>query len=705
MDDLALDISFNKIEKSKITYLNLFQSNLNDSTLSSILNSLESSSSLKVLSVSFNNLMSFDLIKTITNFKQLVYLDLSNNQISTINFNEEYYNKSKQFSSMLETLDISFNCLKNFKEILNLIYFAHKEKIQNLNNDNKITDTIFMHFNYISFFGNPIPHKIWDYLFRQENINLLNLYLNIEKNKEESNKCNKHSENNNYTDIDFEIFYRDIDKILESIQLSSINNNNKLLEEDEKSVSMIKQNICKTEEKENISLKQIKNLDLNFDFNDQINVTTQNFENDLKYQNKLLKTEGIYNDNYINIEKLKKSDKVVNIVNYNLIDDLKQFNVIYHTYSFKKCMPENNKNVIKEISKYDLYNGHHDYEINEENFNCIFQEKVDKDKSSNVLLLSKQKISSIPIICRSEENENQVDLIFLNPSSDNLKIKYDSETEKSIKIIFLNINKLKSLVYLDQFSELEELYLQNNKLKLLPNFCMKKLKKLDISNNNLLSLKGISNLKQLVNFNCENNSINSLNLSELLELEELLEFNISGNNIYNLKECISLKNMKKIFNLDLTGNEVCNTNDFRITLINYLPRIKILNRIPIDKNELVSAKEFFEGRITNELLESKIGCENTINIKELDLSNNKLKDFDNIFNSNNFLNLKKLNLSRNIFSNFKIFGYLPNLVELYLNSNLFERMLGKKDKPLPNRGILGLPVSFIIFFIKFTNRI
>lgn len=691
-----MEVSFNKIDKTKIIYLNLFQSNINDATLKLVLDSLKSTKSLKVLSLAFNNLKQVDLLETIRNFEELTNIDLSNNQISSINSNKEQFDKYEFFNSKLEILDISFNCVQNFYEILDLINLAYKAKIPNSNTNNNISPSILLHLAYFSFFGNPFPQKICDYLFQQENINLFNLNLNYEKPSASNvNKSKKNSDNNSQNNFDFEKFVRDLKLILKNLQMFKGSSNQEELEEEKSIITATTEVMYKTEEKGSFNLNQIKKLNLNININENIVISENKNKNALLINlDKPIKTEGDIVLNYITIEKLKKSEHLNRIIKYNLIDNLKQFNVIYHTYSFKKITTESgDNNNLDKFTGNDFITKNYQNEINEESFNSIFQEKVDKDKSSNVLLLSKQKLTSIPIISKSQENENQVDLILLIPSAPNLKIKYDLESQKSIKIIFLNINKLSNLLYLDQFSELEELYLQNNKLKFLPNFSMKNLKKLDISNNSLISLKNISYLKNLVYFNCENNLINNLNLTEMLELDDLAELNVSGNNIYNLKECILLKNMKKIFNLDLSGNEVCNNNEFRITLINYLQKLKILNRIPIDKNELVAAKEYFEGRITNELLEIKIGSENTFNVKELDLSNNKLKDFDNIFSSSNFLNLKKLDLSRNIFSNFKIFGYLPSLVELYLNSNLFERMLLKKDKPITNRGILGLPVS------------
>jgi len=128
-------------------------------------------------------------------------------------------------------------------------------------------------------------------------------------------------------------------------------------------------------------------------------------------------------------------------------------------------------------------------------------------------------------------------------------------------------------------------------------------------------------------------------------------------------------------------------------MIYYITNLKILNRFAVEKNEILKAKEFFDGRITSELLESRLGHCHTKSVKELDLSNNKLKSFERIFNSENFPNLKKLDLSRNLFSSFKIFGSLPSLITLFLNSNVFFSIIDHKEKAISTKSLYGIPVK------------
>ena len=130
-------------------------------------------------------------------------------------------------------------------------------------------------------------------------------------------------------------------------------------------------------------------------------------------------------------------------------------------------------------------------------------------------------------------------------------------------------------------------------------------------------------------------------------------------------------------------------------MIYYCRLLKNFNRINIDDQERIQAKEYFTGKLTSEVLEKRLGVGyNTFNLVELDLSSLKLKDEINLFNKDLYPKLTKLNLSRNIFKTFSIFGklpYFPYLVELNLNYNLFTEIFQKKAKLINGQGIFGLP--------------
>ena len=344
----------------------------------------------------------------------------------------------------------------------------------------------------------------------------------------------------------------------------------------------------------------------------------------------------MYNEN---IKNKNKTELVININedNTKINSTNKNFDYIYDCFSFN-----------------DNYHSFSD--------NIYFREKIHKESAYRTVILSKKKLFCIPTI----------------------------EGGRATQVLYINLNKISKITNLDQFTELFELYIQNNKIRKIENL-PESIKKLDISNNEFTDLTGIENSKNLEWFNFENNNIKSI--AKIIKLFNIREIYCAGNYINNPKECWQLGKLKKLEILDLTGNEVCRlVKDLRITMIYYCRLLKNFNRINIDEQERIKAKEYFTGKLTSEVLEKRLGVGyNTFNLVELDLSSLKLKDELNLFNKDLYPKLTKLNLSRNIFKTFSIFGKLPYLIELNLNYNLFTEIFPKKAKIISGKGIFGLP--------------
>ena len=338
------------------------------------------------------------------------------------------------------------------------------------------------------------------------------------------------------------------------------------------------------------------------------------------------------------IRNKNKNEITINISEDNTkINSTKNFDYIYDCFSFS-----------------DKYHSFSD--------NIYFREKIHKESNYRTVILSKKKLFCIPTI----------------------------EGGSNTQVLYINLNKISKISNLGQFTELIELYIQNNKIKKIENL-PESIKKLDISNNEFTDLAGIERSINLEWFNFENNNIKSI--GRLIKLVNIKEIYCAGNYINSMKECSQLGKLKKLELVDLTGNEVCRkVNDLRITMIYYCKLLKSFNRINVDPQERIKAKEYFTGKLTTELLEKKLGVGySTFNLVELDLSSLKLKDENNIFNKELYPKLTKLNISRNIFKSFSIFGKLPYLTELNLNYNLFTEILPKKSKVINGSGIFGLP--------------
>ena len=112
----------------------------------------------------------------------------------------------------------------------------------------------------------------------------------------------------------------------------------------------------------------------------------------------------------------------------------------------------------------------------------------------------------------------------------------------------------------------------------------------------------------------------------------------------------------------------------------------------------MDAKETFAGRLTEEILESRLGPGRKLSdIKELDLSSCRLRDFDNMFDESLYPNLRDLNLSHNSLVTLRGFGYLPKLRILKIKANRLETLFCKPNDDGYPKGLFGLPVIFHIF--------
>ena len=164
-------------------------------------------------------------------------------------------------------------------------------------------------------------------------------------------------------------------------------------------------------------------------------------------------------------------------------------------------------------------------------------------------------------------------------------------------------NKIKKISNLNPLSQLLELYLQTNKIKQIENL-PKSLVKLDLSNNELENLNGISQAEELNWLSVENNLIN--NIQELNSLKKLTEFYCAGNYLNDIKGCYNLREVKALEIIDISSNEVCRTtHDIRLGMIYYCKKLKNFNRINIDESERAKAVEYFTGKLTSEVLEKR----------------------------------------------------------------------------------------------------
>jgi len=175
-----------------------------------------------------------------------------------------------------------------------------------------------------------------------------------------------------------------------------------------------------------------------------------------------------------------------------------------------------------------------------------------------------------------------------------------------------------------------------------------------------------------------------------------MELYIGNNYIENVKEIKSLSELPKLIILDISGNPFTKEANYRIFILFYMKKLKVLDGISIEASETQLARETYTGRLSDEVLESRLNGTPAAEIRVLDLSNCKLKDFDEMFTGQKFPHLRELNLGNNLFQSLRCIGYIPHLRLLNLTANKIESLVIPNVNILDNKkGLNGLLVSFL----------
>jgi Leucine-rich repeat (LRR) protein len=183
-------------------------------------------------------------------------------------------------------------------------------------------------------------------------------------------------------------------------------------------------------------------------------------------------------------------------------------------------------------------------------------------------------------------------------------------------------NRIMSIEGLENCTLLEELCLEKNKIYQIQNLHhLHFLKKLDLGKNKITKLLGLNNLENITQLSLEDNEITSIKGLEYLK--NLMELYIGNNLLQNLNEILYIKGLPKLIIFDISGNKVCNETNSRLYMIFHLKKLKVLDGMSIDQNEINSSKECFAGRLTQEVLDSRLIGKTTRDIIELDLSSCK----------------------------------------------------------------------------------
>lgn len=92
-------------------------------------------------------------------------------------------------------------------------------------------------------------------------------------------------------------------------------------------------------------------------------------------------------------------------------------------------------------------------------------------------------------------------------------------------------------------------------------------------------------------------------------------------------------------------------------------------------------------------MNSRLSGRKLTDMRELDLSSCKLRDFEDMFDNSKIPNIRELNLNNNMMSSLRCLGFLPTLKILRMRQNKIETLYCKpnpEDKVF-KKGLFGMP--------------
>lgn len=206
-------------------------------------------------------------------------------------------------------------------------------------------------------------------------------------------------------------------------------------------------------------------------------------------------------------------------------------------------------------------------------------------------------------------------------------------------------NVLLSLDGLACCTALEDLSVEDNRISTCANLeACQALRKLDLSHNELHIIKNLEPLRHLTQLSLENNFISSL--ASVAYLTGLMELYLGNNDIEEVQEIDCLKHSPKLIIMDLSGNRLCSSQDYRLYVLFRLRRLKVLDGISVLVNESNQAREKFSGKLTRDLLYDRLENVSFVNVCQLEISSLKLRDLS-ILCELNFSSLRELNAENN----------------------------------------------------------
>ncbi|EDV23284.1 uncharacterized protein TRIADDRAFT_10167, partial [Trichoplax adhaerens] len=292
-----------------------------------------------------------------------------------------------------------------------------------------------------------------------------------------------------------------------------------------------------------------------------------------------------------------------------------------------------------------------------------------------------EALCSISRLC-DDDSEWPLTITALNLDNQHLTKISNLAKLENLRWASFNSNYLTKIENLESCVKVEELSLENNSIYRLDGLSsMRNLRRLHLRDNFISSINSISYLTHLEFLSLENNNITSL--LGLQDLKSLSELYISHNALKNIREIFLLKTLSQLIILDLSGNSLEESDNYRTFVIYHLRNLKALDGKNIDVSEQTAAKEIFGGRLTKDFIVERVGHSNFHELRELDYQKCSIRHVD-FGDGVEFLNLRSVNLEHNNLTSFSGLVRLINLKVLCLNHNRIESIIPRMKTSAAN---------------------
>ena len=384
--------------------------------------------------------------------------------------------------------------------------------------------------------------------------------------------------------------------------------------------------------------------------NNDIKIKSENFfiekiGNILYSLNSLRKKES-QNTN----EEAKDFNNIINICNSKIAND--KLNLVNEYFNSNFWVNENEdkislKYILNFNKKYKT-----SYNIYQKEIKYIINDLTTKDQFKEFSLIKFNFLDKLKLVFQNKDSLNDFKLLNIITTSINNNLLYLDLSYNKIQ----NINELINI----QLPNLLKLNLNDNQItdiNILSKLTYMNLENIDLSRNKISDISCFSDVlfKKLKILILDSNLIINLEVFEKAPFLETIEkISLINNKITDIKVFKDIK-FKKLKELDISNNSLNDINQINSIFIyskNSELEIISLNDIKLyDISKIIKNESF-------------------IGLKEIDLSNNKIKDISSLSNSI-FRNLELLNLSDNEIKDISVLEKVPfnNIKTLDLSYN------------------------------------